>query len=471
MDAVPATAPHVLVEDHGAVRRIVLNRPAERNLLTEAMIAALEAAFEAPAARVIVIASEGPAFCAGHDMKAMAAHHADEDGGRAYFTDLFALCGAMMGRIATLPQPVIAEVHAPAVAAGCQLVAACDLAIAADTATFGTTGVAFGLYCSTPAVPLSRAVAPKLAAEMLMTGDLVDAAHAARIGLVNRAVPPERLTAETMALAARIARHSPAVLALGKRSVAETRPMPLAEAYAAAAETMVENLLLDDGREGLAAFAAKRPATWRNLPGDRAAFWDARYGATPAPFGTAPNAFLAEAVGRLPMGRVFVAADGEGRNALFLADKGFDVTMNDLSEVAVARARDTAAARALTLDARAGNLILEPPEAGAYDAVAVLFLQLPPAERRHVHAALAAALAPGGVLLVEGFAPPSPRMRDTAGACGPRNPQMRFGADDLRSDFAALDPILVEERDVVLAEGTLHDGPASVVRGLFRRPE
>jgi len=265
MDAAPATpAPYVLAEDHGPVRRIVLNRPAERNLLTDGMIAALHEALDAGGAKVIVIASAGPAFCAGHDMKDMAAHHRDADGGRAYFADLFARCGAMMGRIATLPQPVIAEVHAPAVAAGCQLVAACDLAIAADTARFGTTGVTFGLYCSTPAVPLTRTVAQKHAAEMLMTGELVDAAHAARIGLVNRAVPAENLTAETMSLAGRIAAKSGAVLALGKRAVAAQRGLPLMDAYARAAEAMVENLLLEDGREGLAAFADKRPARWQD---------------------------------------------------------------------------------------------------------------------------------------------------------------------------------------------------------------
>lgn len=465
MDAAPATEPFVLVEDHGAIRRIVLNRPAGRNLLTEAMIAALEAAFEAPAARVLVIASQGPAFCAGHDMKAMAAHHDDADGGAAYFADLFAACGAMMGRIANLPQPVIAEVHAPAVAAGCQLVAACDLAIAAESATFGTTGVTFGLYCSTPAVPLTRAVAPKHAAEMLMTGDLVDAAHAVRIGLVNRAVPAEQLTAETMALAQRIARHSPAVVALGKRSVARTRPLPLADAYAAAADTMVENLLLDDGREGLAAFAEKRPATWHNLPGDKARFWDERYREMPAPFGTAPNRFLVETVGRLPKGRAFVAADGQGRNALFLAEQGFAVTMNDLSPVAVQRARESAAARGLALAASAGNLVLDPPAADAYDTAAVLFLQLPPAERRAVHAALAAALVPGGVLVIEAFAKAA-----APGGCGPKDNAMRYDAAELAADFAPLAPILLEERDVTLAEGSLHNGPARVVRGLFRRP-
>ncbi|MEM8663589.1 MAG: enoyl-CoA hydratase, partial [Pseudomonadota bacterium] len=281
MDTAPI--PHVLVEDRGPVRRIRLNRATQRNLLTLEMIAALSDALDAPTARVIVIASDGPAFCAGHDMKAMAARHDDPDGGRAYFADLFAKCGAMMGKIATLPQPVIAAVHAPAVAAGCQLVAACDLAIAADTARFGTTGVAFGLYCSTPAVPLTRTVAAKHAAEMLMTGDLVDAAHAARIGLINRAVPPDALADEVDALAERIASHSPAVVALGKRSVAGTRALPLEEAYACAADAMVENLLLEDGREGLAAFAQKRPATWRNIPGDRAGYWNARYRDNPDP--------------------------------------------------------------------------------------------------------------------------------------------------------------------------------------------
>ncbi len=224
--------PYVLAEDHGAIRRIVLNRPQQRNLLTPEMIAALSDALDCTA-RVIVIASEGPAFCAGHDMKGMAAHHADADGGRAYFEALFAACGAMMEKIAAAPQPVIAEVHAPAVAAGCQLVASCDLALAADTAKFGTTGVAFGLYCSTPAVPLSRTVAAKHANEMLMTGALISADEAARIGLVNRAVPAETLTAETMALAQKIAAHSGAVLSLGKASVAATRTLPLDEAYAA----------------------------------------------------------------------------------------------------------------------------------------------------------------------------------------------------------------------------------------------
>ncbi len=258
----PVDTPHVMVHDEGRVRRIVLNRPAQRNLLTPEMMAAIKAALDAPFARVIVIASDGPAFCAGHDMKEMARHHADADGGRAYFTALFNQCSDMMMAISTAPQPVIAEVHSVAVAAGCQLVAACDLAVAADTAKFGTTGVTFGLYCSTPAVPLVRTLPGKHAAELLMTGDVIDAAQAERIGLVNRVVPAAELTPTTMRLAAHIATKSAAVLALGKRTASAQRTLPLDEAYRVATEAMVENLLHADGREGLDAFASKRPATW-----------------------------------------------------------------------------------------------------------------------------------------------------------------------------------------------------------------
>lgn len=265
MDATPA--PFVKTETAGRVARLTLNRASGRNLLTPEMMAALSAALDdaaATGARVIVLAAEGPAFCAGHDMKAMSARHADADGGEAAFRALFEQCSALMLKIATVPQPVIAEVHAVAVAAGCQLVAAADLAVAADTAKVGTTGVTFGLYCSTPAVPLTRTVAAKHAAELLMTGDVVDAAHALRIGLVNRVVPAAELTAATMTLAHHIAEKSAAVLALGKRAVRTQAGLPLPHAYACATESMVENLLLADGREGLAAFAQKRPAHWQD---------------------------------------------------------------------------------------------------------------------------------------------------------------------------------------------------------------
>jgi enoyl-CoA hydratase/carnithine racemase len=265
MDAM--LAPPVNTATEGRIARLTLDRAASRNLLTLEMMAALSDALDAAGqsgARVIVIAAEGPAFSAGHDMKAMAAHHGDADGGRAHFAALFERCSALMTKIATVPQPVIAEVHAVAVAAGCQLVAAADLAVAADTATFGTTGVRFGLHCTTPAVPLTRTVAAKHAAELLFTGDVVDATHALRIGLVNRVVPAATLRAETMALAARIAEKSAAVLALGKRAVRAQMDLPLADAYRAASAAMVENLLLADGREGLAAFAGKRPAVWQD---------------------------------------------------------------------------------------------------------------------------------------------------------------------------------------------------------------
>lgn len=471
MDAMTAT-PYVLAEDHGAIRRIVLNRPQQRNLLTPEMIAALSDALDCTA-KVIVIASDGPAFCAGHDMKGMAAHHGDADGGRAYFEALFGACGAMMGKIAALPQPVIAEVHAPAVAAGCQLVAACDLALCADTARFGTTGVTFGLYCSTPAVPLTRTVAPKHAAELLMTGNLIEAAEAARIGLVNRAVPAGSLTAETMALAEKIAAHSGAVLALGKASVNTTRPLGLAEAYARAADAMVENLLLPDGREGLAAFAQKRHAQWAK-PGadndDRSALWNARYGGEEAVFGKEPNAFLASVRSKLPAaGRAFAAADGQGRNALWLAAEGFDVTMNDLSTVAAGQVRTRADAAGLAVETIAGDLRKVPPAEGAFDVVTAIYLHLPPALRREVHALLARALAPGGRLVLEAFAPGQQALKAVHHSGGPGDPALYYSIDMLRADFAGLTPILLEETETVLDEGSGHNGPAAVVRAIFER--
>ena len=471
MDAASASTPYVLAEDHGAVRRIVLNRPAQRNLLTPEMIAALSEALDCTA-KVIVIASAGPAFCAGHDMKGMAAHHADADGGRTYFEALFRECGAMMGKIAALPQPVIAEVHAPAVAAGCQLVAACDLALCADTARFGTTGVTFGLYCSTPAVPLSRTVAPKHAAEMLMTGALIDAAEAARIGLVNHAVPAAALTEETMALAEKIAAHSGAVLALGKASVNRTRPLGLTEAYALAADAMVENLLLPDGREGLAAFAQKRHAEWAPpaAPSDRTAFWDARYGREEAVFGEKPNAFLVSVRDRLPAsGRALAAADGQGRNALWLASEGFAVTMNDLSAVATEQVRTRAEAMGLEIDVVPGDLREIALAPRSFDVVTAIFVHLPPALRREVHARLARVLAPGGRLVIEAFSPGQAVLRPVHHSGGPSDPALYYSIDMLRADFAGLNPIHLEETEIVLDEGSGHNGPAAVVRAVFER--
>ncbi|MEM8551119.1 MAG: enoyl-CoA hydratase-related protein [Pseudomonadota bacterium] len=466
MDTAITPSPHVLVESAGPVRRLVLNRPSARNLLTTDMIEALSDALDAPGAQVIVIASQGPAFCAGHDMKAMAAHHADEDGGKAYFQALFSACGAMMEKIAALPTPVIAEVHAPAVAAGCQLVAACDLAIAADTATFGTTGVTFGLYCSTPAVPLTRTVAPKHAAEMLMTGSLIDAQHAERIGLINRAVPAERLTQEVMALAERIASHSAAVVALGKRATTQTRQLPLGEAYARASQAMVENLLLPDGREGLAAFRDKRPAAWQHTTPDKQEFWDARYTAHAAPFGREPNAFLVSVRDKLPAGKAFTAADGQGRNALWLAREGFDVTLNDLSPVAVENARANAAAAGLPVKAAAADLCRVPPPHNTFQVVTAIYLHVPPQMRVTIHEALAAALAPGGVLVLEAFS--KQQIGNPSG--GPKNPDLLYDTATLRGDFPGLEPIHLEECEVDLSEGEFHRGRAAVVRAMLRKP-
>lgn len=256
----------VRTHDHGHVRRLVLADGARRNLLTEEMMAALEKALIAARdnanVRVIVIAGEGPAFSAGHDLKRMCEHYADPDRGSAYFEGLFRQCSRLMMLLPEIDKPIIAEVATVAVAAGCQLVAAADLAVASETARFGTTGVTFGLFCSTPMVPLSRGVHRKAALEMLFTGDLVSATHAREIGLVNRVVPAERLTEETMALATAIASKSPKVLAMGKRAYYAQIDMGLGAAYTHAASVMVENLLAEDGEEGLTSFREKRPPVW-----------------------------------------------------------------------------------------------------------------------------------------------------------------------------------------------------------------
>lgn len=254
-------------ETVGRVRRLTLCDTKRRNLLTTEMMAALDAALERAAGdddiRCVVIAGEGPAFSAGHDLKAMTGHYHDEDGGRAYFERLFDQCSALMYGIARNPRPIIAEVRTVAAAAGCQLVAACDMAVAAEGARFGTTGVTFGLFCSTPMVPLSRVVDRKAALEMLMTGDLIDADHALRIGLVNRVVPEEKLTEETMALADKVASKSPLVLQMGKEAYYAQIEKGLRDAYAHCSTVMVDNLMTSDGHEGLTAFVEKRHPEWQ----------------------------------------------------------------------------------------------------------------------------------------------------------------------------------------------------------------
>jgi enoyl-CoA hydratase/carnithine racemase len=256
----------LLAETTGGVLRLTLNSPAARNSLSEPMMAALHGAITAAgsdaATRVIVIAANGPAFCAGHDLKEISSHRSDADRGRAYFERLMASCGGLMQAIVNCPRPVIAEVHAIASAAGCQLVASCDLAIASDAARFQTPGVNIGLFCSTPMVALSRNVSRKAAMGMLLSGDAIDAVEAARIGLVNRVVPAEALRDETMALAAQIASKPMSTVRTGKLAFYRQLEMPLADAYAYTARVMTENLLARDSEEGIGAFLAKRPPDW-----------------------------------------------------------------------------------------------------------------------------------------------------------------------------------------------------------------
>ncbi|MHA7888220.1 enoyl-CoA hydratase [Roseicyclus sp.] len=250
------------------ILRLTLNDVARRNALSEAMLEALGAAFAAagqdPAVRVVVLAAHGPAFCAGHDLKEMTAGRAAEDGGRAYFTRVMAMCSGVMQGIVTCPKPVIAEVTGVATAAGCQLVASCDLALAAESARFSTPGVHIGLFCSTPMVALSRNVSNKHAMEMLLTGDMTSAARAAEIGLVNRAVPDDDLQAAVREMALKVASKSSMTLATGKRAFYAQREMPLAEAYDHASAVMVENMLALDAREGIGAFIEKRAPLWQD---------------------------------------------------------------------------------------------------------------------------------------------------------------------------------------------------------------
>lgn len=254
--------------DADGVLRLTMNDAGRRNALSEAMMGALGAAFaEAgadPAVRVIILAANGPAFCAGHDLKEMTAGRADADRGKAYFTKVMAMCSGVMQAIVNCPKPVIAEVTGIATAAGCQLVASCDLAIAADTSQFSTPGVHIGLFCSTPMVALSRNVSNKHAMEMLLTGDMTPAFRAAEIGLVNRAVALEGLRQTTTEMARKIASKSSMTLATGKRAYYAQREMGLSDAYAYASGVMVENMLARDAEEGITAFIQKRAPEWQD---------------------------------------------------------------------------------------------------------------------------------------------------------------------------------------------------------------
>ncbi|AVX03496.1 methylglutaconyl-CoA hydratase [Maritalea myrionectae] len=242
---------------------LTLNAPKSINALSEAMMASLSEELDNIAAdrsiKVVILRSGGNHFCAGHNLKEMSTHRADEDGGFQYFKDLFATCSAMMLRLVRLPQPVIAEVKGIATAAGCQLVASCDLAVAAEDATFATSGVNIGLFCSTPMVALSRNVPRKMAMEMLLMGEFLPAARVAEMGLLNRVVPLSDLEKTSMDLARIIAEKSPAAVKIGKRAFYEQLEMPLEEAYAFAGRIMAENMMAKDTEAGIGAFTRKEP--------------------------------------------------------------------------------------------------------------------------------------------------------------------------------------------------------------------
>jgi len=250
-----------------AVTHLTMNSPERLNALSDEMLAALQEQLDALAqdasCRVITLSGAGKAFCAGHDLRQMQAMRQQEDGGAAAFADLFARCTRVMARIQSMPQPVIAQVHGIATAAGCQLVATCDMAIAAQGTRFGVNGVNIGLFCSTPMVALSRNIAPKKAFEMLVTGDFIEAERAELLGLVNRVTTPDALAQDTAALADRIAAKLGSAVRIGKRAFYEQLPMDTAAAYAHTGAVMVENLANRDTDEGMQAFIEKRPPDWK----------------------------------------------------------------------------------------------------------------------------------------------------------------------------------------------------------------
>ncbi len=259
-EAVEGTSSELEVERRGAIVRLTLNRPGRRNALSRSLLGLLEDALTAierdPAARVVVIASRGPVFCSGHDLAEMTGRT------EAEYRELFERCSRVMLQLRRLPQPVIARVQGVATAAGCQLVAACDLAVAAERATFATPGVKIGLFCTTPMVPLVRAVPDKAALEMLFTGAAITAERARELGLVNRVVPTEELDPTIAELCETILAMSPTAIRLGKAAFYALRDLDEATAYQRAVDVMTANALRHDAREGIAAFLEKRPPTW-----------------------------------------------------------------------------------------------------------------------------------------------------------------------------------------------------------------
>ena len=266
--SLPAAAPVLLSDNDRGIATLTLNRPEARNSLSEALLLALSAELDVLAAdtsvRAVMLTANGPVFSAGHDLKELRARRSDADGGRAFFDHIMRTCAAVMLKIVHLPQTVIAVVSGTATAAGCQLVASCDLAIASTAAQFATPGVNIGLFCSTPMVALSRNVASKHAMEMLLTGEPISADDAARIGLINRAVPAGTEREEAMALARKIAAKSRYVVKIGKEAFYRQREMELANANDYAVRVMTENMMAHDADEGISAFVEKRAATWQD---------------------------------------------------------------------------------------------------------------------------------------------------------------------------------------------------------------
>ena len=252
----------------GSIAVLTLNRPAARNSLSEGLIGELHAALDEIGGddnvRAVVIAANGPAFSAGHDMKELTARRTDADRGRAYFAQIMNACSAMMQALVHLPKPVVAAVQGIATAAGCQLVASCDLAIASEAASFATPGVDIGLFCSTPMVALSRNVPRKQAMEMLLTGEPIPAERARDIGLINRVVPAGTECDAAIALAQKVALKSAYTIKLGKAAFYRQAEMNLADAYRFAAEVMTENMMARDAEEGIGAFIDKREPTWQD---------------------------------------------------------------------------------------------------------------------------------------------------------------------------------------------------------------
>jgi enoyl-CoA hydratase/carnithine racemase len=263
-----ASEQFLLREDTDGVTVLTLNRPQVSNALSQTMLSALSEALAAIASdhqvRAVVLAANGSAFCAGHDLKELTGRRSDPDGGRAFFERVWEACGAVMHAIVHLPQPVIAAVQGPATAAGCELVANCDLAIASTLARFATPGVNIGLFCSTPMIPLTRNIARKQAMEMLLTGDMISAEDALRFGLVNRVVAPNTERAVALTFARKIASKSPMAMQIGKKAFYQQVDMGLADAYRHVARVMVDNMLTDDANEGIRAFLEKRPAKWKD---------------------------------------------------------------------------------------------------------------------------------------------------------------------------------------------------------------